>query len=410
MTFSIPEMNMESLEKKLTRIKNKAAKYGNEFRYERIGEHFEERTFREEIGFDTANCCPIYKEWVAIVKYIDIDVEGIAAVNGWKFAASLEFTDAGNIISGTGEVEIPQRYYNCTPWCEHCRTSRDRRHSYIVFNEESGEFKQVGKSCLKDFTHGLSAEYVAHFESFIKEAEEAQTFSGGHVKTYFDVEDFMAFAAETIRLYGYVRRDGSGICTADRAEELYRHEFGMRLMYGKELNARLHDAKSRGFDHKNSAELAQTVREWIINNERDDNYFHNLKVACGNSKVGYNGLGLLVSAFPAYDRELEYEAQRREREAKESEARARSSYMGNVGDKISFEIADFKLITSWTNQWGFVGVYKFVSKDGLEATWKTSAYIDERKIIGSVITGTVKEHKEWNGIKQTELTRCKIKR
>lgn len=410
MTYSIPEENMESLEKKLTRIKNKAKKYGNEFHYERIGEHFEEKTLREQIGFDTANVCPIYKEWTAIIKYIDIDVDGIAAVNGWKFAASLDFTEAGNIIAGTGEVEIPQRYYSCEPWCEHCKTSRDRRHSYIVYNEESGEFKQVGKSCLKDFTGGLSAEYVAHFESFLKEAEEAQMPSGGWAKTYFDVESFLSCAAETIRLFGYVRRDGHDISTADRTEELYRREHGCRLPDNIAIRKRFAEADAKGWNSKTaqSVELAKAVREWIVNNERDDNYFHNLKVACANKVVDYRGLGLLVSSFPAYDRELELEAKRREQEAREAESRARSSYMGEVGDKVSFEIADFKVISSWSTHWDYVRVYKFVDKDGLEATWKTSTDIDHELLVGSTITGKVKEQKEWNGIKQTELTRCKI--
>ena len=232
------------------------------------------------------------------------------------------------------------------------------------------------------------------------------------MKTYFDVEDFLTCAAETIRLFGYVRRDGRDVCTADRTEELYRREYGMRLSDNLALRKRLAEADAKGWNVKTeeSIELAKRVREWIIGNERDDNYFHNLKVACANKKVDYKGLGLLVSSFPAYNRELEYEARRREQEAREAEARAKSSYMGNVGDKVSFEIADFRVITSWTNQWGgYVCVYKFVDKNGLEATWKTSADLDHETLVGSVLTGTVKEQKEWNGIKQTELTRCKVK-
>ena len=33
-------------------------------------------------------------------------------------------------------------------------------------NEKTKEFKQVGKSCLKDFTRGLSAESIAYYYSF----------------------------------------------------------------------------------------------------------------------------------------------------------------------------------------------------------------------------------------------------
>lgn len=410
MTYAIPEMNMESLEKKLTRIANKATKYGCDFHYEKIGEHFEEKTFSEEVGWDSAYNVPIYKHWKAIVRMIDIEVSGLAAVNGWKFAASLDYTSNGNIIKGTGEVEIPERYYSCRPWCEHCKTNRDRAHSYIVFNEDTKEFKQVGKSCLRDFTGGLSAEAVAQFESYIKEAEQAVTGGSWWAKTYFLVENFMVFLAETIRIFGYVRRGGHDVSTADRAEELYREANDMRVPQGKATQARLLEAKVRGFDRDNPAsiELAHKVREWIVNNEKNDNYFHNLKVACLSERLDLGNLGLLASAFPAYDRELEKEAERREREEKAKEAAAKSSWMGNVGDRVSFEVAEYFIITSWETQWGTTTVYKFTSTNGQEATWKTSSWFEEEKVVGKIITGTVKEQKEWNGIKQTEITRCKI--
>lgn len=410
MTYSIPEQNFESLERKLTRIKNKCAKYGCDFHFERIGEHFEDQTF-QEYDYDAVDAfgTPATKKWTVTVKYIDIDVEGTASVNGWQFAASLEYTGKGNIISGVSGLEIPERYYSCDPWCEHCKTMRDRRHSYIVFNEESGEFKQVGKSCLKDFTGGLIAEAAAMCESFFKSCEEATEFHGSSSgKTYFKTEEYMTYVAETIRLFGYTKRDGYCESTADRAEELYRSAHHMRInQYAEE---RVYEAKNRGFNIETaeSVELAKTVREWILSSDRDDNYFHNLKVACSLECGDYTVIGLLASAFPTYNRELEYEAEKRTREAKEAEERAKSSWMGKVGDKVKFEIADFAVLTSWETQWGITHVYKFVNHDGLIATWKTSNWVDDHGIIGSTIKGTIKELKEYRGIKQTELTRCKI--
>lgn len=395
---------MESLERKLTRIKNKCAKYGNDFRYERIGEHFEEVTFHEEIGCDF-NGQPIYREYKEIVKYIDIDVEGDAAINGWKYAASLEFTEAGNIIAGVAGLEIPERYYSCDPWCEHCKTMRDRRHSFIVFNEETGEFKQVGKSCLRDFTGGLSADQAALFESFFKELEQASEFHGGNGKTYFNVRNFMAYLAETIRIYGYCKRDGYNLSTADRAEELYRSANKMRIPQSAE--DRVREAKSKGFDITKSVETADAVRKWVIGCEKNDNYYHNLKVACKLEYGDYTVVGLLASAFPTYNRELEYEAERRAKEAKEAAERARSSWMGEVGDRISFKIADAFAVTSWETQWGVTRIYKIVNEAGQVATWKTSAWIDDSDI-GKTIKGTVKELNEYRGVKQTELIRCKI--
>lgn len=402
MRYAIPECNIDSLEKKLTKIRNKCAKYGCEFSYERVGEHFEERSYKNDSGV-------ICKE---IVKYIDIDVDGHAALNGWRFVASLEYTDKGNIIAGVGDVEVPEKYYKCSPWCEHCKTARDRKYSFIVFHEKTGEFKQVGKACLKDFTGGLSATAVAQYESYFKEIEEASEYGGysGFGVSYFERDAFMVCAAEAIRLYGYVRRGDMGYCTANLAEDIYRVEYGMSLgMCAKEIRERYDDAVAKGLDlkRKESVELAGTVRDWILANDSTDNYFHNLKVACDLPYASGAVLGLLVSAFPAYNRELEYAAEKKERERKEAEARAKSSWMGNVGDKVSFQIADFRVISSWETQWGYTGVFKLVDPDGREATWKTSNWLTD-ECIGKVIRGTIKELKEFRGVKQTELTRCKV--
>ena len=136
MKYAIPECNMESLEKKLNRISKKCDKYGCEFKFERIGEHFGDVNVIDEMD----ELGRVLKSHLETIKYIDVDVEGTAVVNGWQFAASLEFTEKGNIISGVGGIEVPERYYSCYPWCEHCKTSRDRRHSFIVYKAETGEF------------------------------------------------------------------------------------------------------------------------------------------------------------------------------------------------------------------------------------------------------------------------------
>ena len=398
--YSIPEVNMESLEKKLTRIGNKCAKYGCDFRFERVGEHFEEITEKGDDG--------VVRSYT--VKFIDVDVEGKAVVDGWRFAATLTFTDRGNIIEGYG-LEIPERYYSCGPWCEHCKTRRDRKNSYIVFNESTGEFKQVGRSCLKDFTGGLSAENVALFESYFKEIEEAREDIGfGWGTPYFKLDEFMVTAAETIRLFGYVKRNAGDVPTVCRAEDYYRVEHGMRLGLGAEKVREDYDrAVELGFNTKNpkSVELAKMVREWIVGNSRDDNYFHNLKVACSLDWGAGKALGLIVSAFPTYDRELAYEDERRERERVAKEEAARSTWMGEVGDKVSFVLARVDVITSWETQWGMTRVYKLTDENGVVATWKTGSWLDDDDI-GKTVKGTVKELKEFRGVKQTELTRCRV--
>ena len=64
-------------------------------------------------------------------------------------------------------------------------------------------------------------------------------------------------------------------------------------------------------------------------------------------------------------------------------------------------------MTSWDGQYGIIKIYKFMDKDGNVYTWKTSKLVDDIFVEMSII-GTVKAHTEFRGIKQTEITRCRV--
>ena len=135
MTYEIHEDNMPRLEKKLTRICNKCRKYGCEFRFEKTGEIYRDVFVCDEngriiIGLDGE---PV----IVKARFVIVEVEGIAKLNDWRFIATLEHTQSGNIINkcpDAKEIEVPKRYYNINPVCEHCNSKRARKNTYIVMN------------------------------------------------------------------------------------------------------------------------------------------------------------------------------------------------------------------------------------------------------------------------------------
>ena len=69
----------------------------------------------------------------------------------------------------------------------------------------------------------------------------------------------------------------------------------------------------------------QTVADalsWVSQQEESNNYIHNLKTACGLEYVTGRNLGILISLFPTYNRELEYQAEKAERERQWAAERA----------------------------------------------------------------------------------------
>lgn len=215
MLYEIFEGNMPRLQKKLTRIQNKCTAYGCEFSYKELGESFK-KVKDEETGL------------VHTAKFITVEVSGTARVSDWEFIATIEHSKPINIIrSFRPEVEIPESYYTADTRCDHCNTKRNRKDTYLIRNTVNGEFKQVGKTCLKDFTKGLSAEavtaYVSWFDELIKGEQPTPGF-----KPYYPVAEVLQYAVESVRLYGYTKTYSEGVST---------QEIALCLMLSKKLTS-----------------------------------------------------------------------------------------------------------------------------------------------------------------------------
>ena len=393
MRFAIYEGNMERLRKKIAKIRNKCRKYDCDFRFEEVGEEF------REIKDDEKN--------VRRLRFVLVEAEGVAVINDWRFIASVEHTPAGNIIKKVSdEFEVPRRYWDCEIVCEHCKTDRWRKYAYLVRNEKTEEWKMVGKNCLCDYTHGLSAEAAAMLLSEIDHFVEYESPIGGWggVTEYLEVREFLKVAAETIKKFGYVKVDAeSGIPTKLRATSFYDVLHGR--LCGKFAEPWERDMDRVCFNPDAQAELVDKALEWIRGKESNSDYIHNMKLICSEEDAAYNKAGFLASLILSYEREMGYLEELARRREAEAKAAGASEWVGKEKDRVTVEIESANVVTSWENQFGVVRIYKIVGKDGNIFTWKTSGYIGEK---AKKLVGTIKAHNEYRGVKQTELTRCRV--
>lgn len=82
---------------------------------------------------------------VSCVQYVVTNPTPVIA--GWSVVASVENTEAGNLthlLPTAVGVEIPVSVRTLGTSCQHCNTDRPRRQLYILRNESTGEFRQVG--------------------------------------------------------------------------------------------------------------------------------------------------------------------------------------------------------------------------------------------------------------------------
>ena len=404
--FAIYEGNMPKFEKALDRIKNKCEKYNCPFVYNKVGEEFKTETItRHEDGTMLESPIEITR------RFIIIEVEAHPVVANWELVASLEHTKEGNIIhSINNNIDIPERYYNVAPYCEHCNTNRRRKNSFIIRNIKTNEFKQVGKTCLNDFTGNINAEWLAQFYAMFNKLAEFEAPQGGcsNNERYFPVMDLLTYTVAVTNIYGYCK-SGTDNATGETVKDFYIvNECGGYFI--DDVNNSI-KGKMQEVNFKVTEEDTATAKKIIayVNNIEDgNNYIHNIKTLCASDMVAYRNVNLLVSAITCYNRDLERKAKA---EARKKEA-GRSHHIGNIKDRLTINIASWKCLTSWCNCYdGYheptTFLYQFVDNDDNIFVWKTQKHLDEDTTLQE-ITGTVKAHNVFRDAKQTELTRCKV--
>ena len=405
--FAIYEENIPKFEKALNRIKNKCIKYNCPFVYNTVGEEFKTETIsRLEDGTPLAHDIEITR------RFVIIEVEAHPVIANWELVASLEHTKEGNIIhSINNNINIPERYYNVAPCCEHCNTNRRRKNSFIIHNIKTNEFKQVGKTCLSDFTGNVDAEWLASFYSAFEKLATFEAPQGGYNNNarYFPVIDLLAYTVAVTNIYGYCKSDSKN-ATSETVKDFYIVSECKGYPFG-DVTERIKE-KMQAVNFKVTEEdtaTAEKIIAYVNSIEDTNNYIHNIKTLCASDMVAYRNVNLLVSAITCYNRELERKAKE---EARKKEV-GKSKHIGNVKDRLTISVASWRCLTSWCNCYDGYNetatfLYQFIDNDGNIFTWKTQKHFDEDATLQE-ITGTVKSHNVFRGVKQTELTRCKVR-
>lgn len=88
-----------------------------------------------------------------------------------------------------------------------------------------------------------------------------------------------------------------------------------------------------------------------------------------------------------------------------------SEYIGEIGDKVELTLT-FKDYFTFETHYSYYGelnfIYKFADDNGNTVTWKTSKAMELERGEQYIVKGTIKDHNEYKGDKQTVLTRCKV--
>lgn len=418
-TYMIPEENIENLEKKFNTAARKIRKINPELE-PTMTKSNNTIVLVRKIEFRPCDCRS--ESTVKKVPYearrveLKIPDEVVFAENNWAFGGSVESSgvEGKNFVNvnlsgkDLGFI-VPSKYFTANPCtCDYCKTNRKRNKTYLVVNRETGEWKQLGKECLKLFVTGIDVDAIATFESFIKEAEDAANpgdeFFYNRRFRFVKVADALALACAVYRERGYLAtRDVAGnsndLCNKNIVQRKLTQQYGCNSDFLNIANSTRDKIDTITF----KADInAATDAIGDVEQLPDDPYYNNLKVIVANEYIPLNKLGLLVSIPKAIDR---YEEEKKRQEEKERLA-TESNYIGSVGDKIEIDFVSGREAACCETQFGLLHIYEFKDASGNVIVWKSSSGKEIPE--SGKISGTVKAHEEYNGVKQTVILRAKI--
>lgn len=381
--YIIPNYKMPELQKQIQRIRNKGAHVTFDIINNSIA------VPAESLGDDVTIECS------------EVEVEGRYHINGWSFVGTIEHASPSNIIrlaDFSFAERIPERYRHAGRDCEHCHIRRDRNDTYLVYNEDSDEFKQVGRTCLKGYTNGLDAEACANLASVMHEIERLNN----------QVENDELDAA-------YIRQNHAayiGYPMEKARKQAYRYVQSNGYIPGRtgqDFAIALSD--NHGLPQASDAEI-QAVTDWLENSESND-YLRNALAAWTKGQYKSRDAGLITSAVSSYFKWQEREAARiaREAEIQAANASRENSFAGDVGDEVTFTIREFRVIYWRTGgprfNAGEYPVYRILGTDNRVYIWGSSSGTEIN--VGDTLKGKVKKQiTRPDGELQTEVTRCKI--
>lgn len=340
-------------------------------------------------------------------------------LNGWALVGRIDHLTADSAVTaaGPGYEDFDLRTYadrGCV--CDHCGVNRQRNTTLVLANFEVGKVMQVGSTCVKDFT-GLDRNPAALLDFFCcmgsvfgdmsNEDLNGGFASGGGSTTQWDhILDFLPWVAMTIRCCGWTaasKADDQNPATKFTASSV--RDIFTNPTRGKERQ-RLEEEGQ--FSLPTKADNWQALRSivWARNLDGASDYETNLKAVIDAGVLLPKHHGLAASAVAMYQRSVNRTAV-----VKKATSEVNSLHVGAIKVRQEWQIKMLYAPRAFDTDYGTSYLYTFLDVNtGALMKWWGSKQVDEMYTVGAVLNvkATVKGHGEYNGRKETTVTRLAL--
>lgn len=367
--YSLSDFAIDELKQRLMKVNRKARKLD-----------LPEVTF-DIIGFEYIDNSGIKLR----LNQVSINYPHKIVINGWRFIAKITpiiGSGLNAIIRIDQSIKVPEKYLSATMSCDHCNINRNRNNVYILFNETTTEYKQVGGNCLIDFIGHTPPEQIAAYLQWIEELDsELIELSKYHsTKEFIDLELYLAHVSAITSKYGFISR------TKAELEDLTRTSshalMNMReMIFGNEI------VPLTPTDHENAKQIIAFAKTHF-NIESESDYDKTCYALTLVNEIEIKFLGYVAYWIILWKKNLDHVA-------------AINDHFGKIGDVIEFT---GKVLFSILQEGAF-GAYYITVFETLEKK-KALAFLPRELKPGLFYTFSkveILDHIVYNNEKQTKI-------
>ncbi|MCP4369933.1 MAG: hypothetical protein GY797_17730, partial [Deltaproteobacteria bacterium] len=361
---------------------NKFAKYKN--KADRLG--FPEPTYKILKDYHKTNDGITPLSHVYYYKDIEITYE-MPIIDGWEVVGNRERLDGKIFTNVVTDDDCSSFHKSDVIGCGHCHTNRYRNKSILLKNKV-GTIIEVGSTCVVDF-FGHKVTKLDWFVDRIFEGDEWSGVGGGMFK--FPLLKTLECTAFYIRKFGYMKASVPDYNTKERVWDCHLEpHFRCSSFVKPEITVEDENLAADALGHWASQDPTKNFH---------NSYVTNLIKIAEDSYLDPKLLGYAVSMVSSYQFHLE-------REAKKNAVPQVSKYQGNIGDRIKDIPVTLTQKKGWDGTYGWTDLLTMTDFDG---NVFISFYTGTKSVpeVGQkfMLTGTIREHKEFNKVQQTNLNR-----
>lgn len=391
-TYQIPIENDGMAFERITVLQRKAEKMGITFPHVTFGEPY------KTITRDKLTPHVIHVHWW---RDITLEGEGIdkpVSYGGWKIIGQFNHEYPKvilNRLSDDIKADYIQRFEDKNvSYCEDCQKQIYRHNTYVIENEETHNQMLIGSTCMH--------KYVPHQKS----VDDIMKFYLSIGEMFNDGEDGLCHRGE-LRYqdtYQYLRCAFQCMLVGVHPKSEYFTPVMDHLLGStrpRDQDSQVAFLLHKAIEVQEDAESEMYHMVLFIGALYEGNEFNvRLKRMCeGGYHLVKDNNTIVWGAVKYFDY---IHAPRK--------AKLNSKWLGEVGQVLEVQVRYDSNKFLYSSEYGDSYLYIFKTQDGDIITWKTS-YMDDEFLGGDmIIKGRIKELTEFNGVKQTQVTRARLRK